>query len=122
MVYHCSLRPANRLMSGGPSLGRSPARTSSVTPSIKIKSEFLGENRVDTIFRAGLGALLFFFRRDLGSTSSPPRIMAWQRNLIEQSFELAAERCEDLTPLVYRSLFREHPEAERCFAAKAAGL
>jgi hypothetical protein len=29
--------------SGGPSLGRSPTRTSSVTPSIKIKSEFSGK-------------------------------------------------------------------------------
>jgi hypothetical protein len=36
------------------------ARTSSVTPSIKIKSNFRGYKRVDTIFRAGLPALLFF--------------------------------------------------------------
>src|SRR3979409_1409498 len=36
-------------------------------------------------------------------------------NLIHRSFELAAERCEDLTPLVYRRLFREHPEAEAMF-------
>ena len=36
-------------------------------------------------------------------------------NFIQQSFELAAERCEDLTPLVYRRLFREHPEAESMF-------
>lgn len=36
-------------------------------------------------------------------------------NLIHHSFELAAERCEDLTPLVYRRLFREHPEAEPLF-------
>jgi hemoglobin-like flavoprotein len=36
-------------------------------------------------------------------------------NLIRRSFELAAERCEDLTPLVYRRLFREHPEAEAMF-------
>jgi len=39
--------------------GGAQARTSSVTPSIKIKSNFRG-NRVDTIFRAGLLALLFF--------------------------------------------------------------
>ena len=39
------------------------------------------------------------------------QIMA-SANPIERSFELAAERCEDLTPLVYRRLFREHPEAE----------
>ena len=36
-------------------------------------------------------------------------------NLIQQSFELAAGRCEDLTPLVYRRLFRQHPEAEAMF-------
>jgi hemoglobin-like flavoprotein len=36
-------------------------------------------------------------------------------NLIQQSFELAAQRCEDLTPLVYRRLFREHPETESMF-------
>jgi hemoglobin-like flavoprotein len=36
-------------------------------------------------------------------------------NLIHRSFELAAERCEDLTPLVCRRLFREHPEAEAMF-------
>jgi hypothetical protein len=39
--------------------GGALARTSSVNPSIKIKSNFRG-NRVDTIFRAGLRALLFF--------------------------------------------------------------
>ena len=36
-------------------------------------------------------------------------------NPIHRSFELAAERCEDLTPLVYRRLFREHPQAEPLF-------
>jgi hemoglobin-like flavoprotein len=36
-------------------------------------------------------------------------------NPIHHSFELAAGRCEDLTPLVYRRLFREHPEAEAMF-------
>jgi hemoglobin-like flavoprotein len=41
-------------------------------------------------------------------------------NLIRRSFELAAERCEDLTPLVYRRLFREHPETEAMFGAMAA--
>ena len=43
-------------------------------------------------------------------------------NLIEHSFELAAERCEDLTPLVYRRLFREHPEAEAMFRREASDL
>ena len=39
--------------------GGALTRTSSVNPSIKIKSNFR-ENRVDTILRAGLPALLFF--------------------------------------------------------------
>ena len=42
-------------------------------------------------------------------------------NPIERSFELAAERCEDLTPLVYRKLFREHPEAEKMFRSEGSG-
>jgi hemoglobin-like flavoprotein len=43
-------------------------------------------------------------------------------NLIQHSFEIAAARCEDLTPLVYRRLFRGHPEAEAMFPRDAAGL
>ena len=35
---------------------------------------------------------------------------------------MAAERCEDLTPLVYRRLFREHPEAEPMFRREANDL
>ena len=41
---------------------------------------------------------------------------------IERSFRLAAERCEDPTPLVYRRLFREHPEAEAMFRREASDL
>jgi hemoglobin-like flavoprotein len=43
-------------------------------------------------------------------------------NLIERSFELAAERCEDLTPLVYRRLFNQHPEAEAKFRSEGSDL
>ena len=43
-------------------------------------------------------------------------------NPIHRSFELAAERCEDLTPLVYRRLFREHPEAEAMFRREGSDL
>jgi hemoglobin-like flavoprotein len=43
-------------------------------------------------------------------------------NPIQRSFELAAERCEDLTPLVYRRLFREHPEAEAMFRSGGSDL
>ena len=42
-------------------------------------------------------------------------------NPIERSFELAAERCEDLTSPVYRKLFREHPEAEKMFRSEGSG-
>jgi hypothetical protein len=43
-------------------------------------------------------------------------------NPIQHSFELAAERCEDLTPLVYARLFREHPEAEPMFRSQGSDL
>jgi hemoglobin-like flavoprotein len=36
-------------------------------------------------------------------------------NLIEHSFEIAAGRCADLTPLVYERLHREHPETKAMF-------
>jgi hemoglobin-like flavoprotein len=48
--------------------------------------------------------------------------MSTASNLIRLSFELAAERCEDLTPAVYRRLFREHPEAEAMFRRDAGDL
>ena len=43
-------------------------------------------------------------------------------NQIQQSFEIAALRCEHLTPLVYRRLFREHPEAEAMFRSQGSDL
>jgi hemoglobin-like flavoprotein len=42
--------------------------------------------------------------------------------VIEGSLELAAERCEDLTPSVYRRLFAEHPEMEALFLRDAKAL
>ena len=48
--------------------------------------------------------------------------MAASPNPIQHSFELAAERCEDLTPTVYRRLFREHPEAEAMFRREGDDL
>jgi hemoglobin-like flavoprotein len=36
-------------------------------------------------------------------------------DLITASFELAAERSEDITPVVYRRLFAEQPEMEALF-------
>ncbi len=48
--------------------------------------------------------------------------MTASANLIQRSFELAAERCEDLTPLVYRRLFREHPETKSMFRSEGSHL
>jgi hemoglobin-like flavoprotein len=58
----------------------------------------------------GLTALLFF---------SPTRIM---ENLIERSFALAGERCENLTPLVYARLHREYPETPAMFRTQGSDL
>jgi hemoglobin-like flavoprotein len=43
-------------------------------------------------------------------------------NPIERSFELAAERAEDLTPLVYVRLHREHPETVAMFRTQGSDL
>jgi hemoglobin-like flavoprotein len=43
-------------------------------------------------------------------------------NPIERSFELAARRCADLTPLVYRRLFDAHPEAIAMFRSQGSDL
>lgn len=43
-------------------------------------------------------------------------------NPIERSFELAAERCEDLTPLVYRRLHATHPETQAMFRTEGSEL
>ena len=43
-------------------------------------------------------------------------------NPIEVSFELAAARCEDLTPLVYARLHREHPETRAMFRTEGSEL
>ena len=43
-------------------------------------------------------------------------------NFIHRSFELAAERCDDLTPLVYQRLFREHPETKTMFRTEGSEL
>ena len=43
-------------------------------------------------------------------------------NPIEQSFELAAERCDDLTPLVYRRLHAERRETRAMFRTEGSEL
>ncbi len=41
---------------------------------------------------------------------------------IESTFELAASRCADLTPLVYERLFKVHPETEAMFRSQGSKL
>ena len=48
--------------------------------------------------------------------------MSASPNPIEQSFELAASRCADLTPLVYQRLFTEHPESRAMFRSQGSEL
>ena len=48
--------------------------------------------------------------------------MTASSNPIERSFEIAAARCEDLTPLVYRLLFDAHPEARTMFRTEGSEL
>jgi hemoglobin-like flavoprotein len=48
--------------------------------------------------------------------------MSASPNPIDISFELAASRCEDLTPLVYRRLFDEHPETQAMFRLEGRDL
>jgi hemoglobin-like flavoprotein len=43
-------------------------------------------------------------------------------NPIEQSFELAAARCVDLTPLVYQRLFEQYPETQTMFRSQGSEL
>jgi hypothetical protein len=100
--------------------GGALTRTSSVASTIKIKSTFARKLRVDTIFEQGLAPCSFFSRRFF-SRRSQAAMMA-SSNPIERSFELAAGRCEDLTPLVYRRLFDAHPEARTMFRTEGSEL
>jgi hemoglobin-like flavoprotein len=48
--------------------------------------------------------------------------MSASPNPIEYSFELAAARCEDITPLIYQRLFHRHPEALEMFRGQGSDL
>ncbi|WP_256807214.1 globin [Bradyrhizobium sp. Bra64] len=43
-------------------------------------------------------------------------------NPVEQSFEIAATCCADLTPLVYQRLSKEHPETQAMFRSQGSEL
>jgi hemoglobin-like flavoprotein len=100
----------------------------------KIKSNLSRKIRVDTIFERGWRPALFFAERSVfaerfvlalhehtpNSADIFPSDMAALPNPIERSFEIAATRCEDLTPLVYRRLFEAHPEARTMFRTEGS--
>ncbi|MCK1669096.1 globin [Bradyrhizobium sp. 153] len=48
--------------------------------------------------------------------------MSGPSNPIENSFELAASRCADLTPLVYQRLFEQHLETRAMFRSQGSEL
>ena len=48
--------------------------------------------------------------------------MGASSNPIENSFEVAAQRCADLTPLVYQRLFGQHPETQAMFRSQGSEL
>ena len=48
--------------------------------------------------------------------------MVTSANPILRSFELAAERCADLTPAVYQRLSREYPETPEMFRTEGSDL
>src|SRR5216684_3724256 len=117
MDYQCRLRLAARSKSGGPSLGRSPDAHKQRRPVKQDQIQIFGEIGSTQFLEQGLTALLFFISPAGCFLSHLPaaRDAMASTNPIQQSFELASDRCEDLTPLVYRRLFREHPEAEAMF-------
>lgn len=48
--------------------------------------------------------------------------MKMSSNPVELSFDLAASRCADLTPLVYQRLFDKHPETRAMFRSNGGDL
>src|SRR4029079_10975773 len=67
--------------------------------------------------RASCPALFF---RVPEASAHASAVMTAPTNPIERSFEIAAERCEDLTPLVYRRLHAEHPETVAMFRTEGS--
>ena len=121
IVYQYWLRLVERLKSGGPSLGRSPGAHKQRRPANQNQIQIFGEIGSTQLFEQGTSLALFFrtcFSKGFGFAAT----MTTRTHLIQRSFELTAGRCEDLTPLVYRRLFREHPEAEPMFRREANDL
>jgi hemoglobin-like flavoprotein len=122
MVYECWLRLAERLKSGGPSLGRSPDAHKQRRLVNQHQTQFF-EVKGSTQFlsRALCPALFLFYMSFLRSNERRADMIA-SPNPILRSFEIAAERCEDLTPLVYRRLHSERPETLTMFRTEGSEL
>jgi hemoglobin-like flavoprotein len=78
-----------------------------------------GETGSTQFFERGFGPALFFGKPAFNAVRVD---MTAAANPIHRSFELAAERCEDLAPLVYARLFLKHPETETMFRSEASEL
>src|SRR6266446_5829731 len=99
MVYECGLRLAERLKSGGPSLGRSPDAHKQRRLVNQDQTQFFEVKGSTQFLSRALCPALFFHAFEVSQTASAD--MTASSNPIERSFEIAALRCEDLTPLVY---------------------
>ena len=97
-------------VSGG-TLTRKKQRRSANQDQIRI-----AEKRVDTICGAGLNRPALFFVHALQAFADS------MTNPILRSFELAAARAEDLTPLIYARLHRERPETLPMFRKQGSDL
>lgn len=95
--------------------GGAPGAQNAASPRQSRANLRIGDNRVDTIFERGQGPALF-----LPAWAEAP--MKASPNPIEQSFELAASRCADLTPQVYQRLFEQHPETQTMFRSQGREL
>ena len=85
---------------------RRPANQDQIRQRGKGSTQFLEQGAV---------ALLFFSRAIIG-------LVCVMTNPVEHSFELASARAEDLTPLVYARLHREHPETVAMFRTQGSEL
>jgi len=85
-------------------------------PAKSTSNPNLRDNRVDTIFEQGSAPCSFFAAQSLRL-----QIMS-SANPIERSFQLAAQRCADLTPLVYERLHLRHPETRAMFRTEGSEL
>ena len=95
--------------------GGAPGAQNAASPRQSRSNLKIGDNRVDTIFERGHGPAFFFIRAAELPMNAP-------FHPIEDSFERAASRCADLTPLVYQRLFELHPDTRAMFRSDGSDL